>query len=1009
MKRQYLLKATLCLFVFITTFPGVFSQALTTNWPLTASLVATAGSNLTTTGADAALGASMANGGYSSSGVKTTSSVVWPATATDGFHIDFPMTVSSGNQLVIATTNLLTFSMKTSSGSGTSAAIVKYSINGSAYADFSSTTISTTSSTTLNYSSGPSSNITVGSGQTITFRVYLYGGANTSRVVYIKGFTPSGTVSASAATPTLTASSTSLTGFTFVSGSGPSAAQSFTVSGSNLTAGTITLNAPSGYEICTSSGGTYGATATITAAAGTLAATPIYVKLKASNTVGVYGTVGTPVTITMSGAGVTTGPTVGLSGTVTSGALTPLTAPVATVAGSITSTGFTANWGVVPNASGGYIVNVYNAASLVTTVPISGQSSTSGVITGLSASTAYTYKVVAVGDGLTYSNSVESSAISVTTIATPVASICDYPLYSSDFTDWDSMDQSSANASDPFAGGGAGAGFTLSAKPKVVNNLEPAIGLGETGYVVAYNGSGTLLKSKPLTFVQGGSVVLYVYNTSTSDRDFSLTIDGSSTGISATYEMLKPIGETESVAAVISGNNFKTGKYKPGGTGSEVRTILYKVTFTLPASLTGAHTLEIYDSGGLQGLAFTRFTVCSGVGTSPLITVNPPADQDRTFDGIANGADVVVNNTVKGFNLTGDVTASIVSQAGCTDVNRFALATPTVLIPKAQALSGISLPIIYTPSSVISSHCAMLQLTSPGATTVLVPLNGVSGSTGPVITTPATSVLLAAQLISPVTTTIDVSGINLTGPVTLTLSGTDAGQFKVLASSVSVSDATTGSGKTVTIQYTGGFSAPQTHSATLTLSSPGAVDVVIPLTGKTYFAPPTLYTLTTAVSPAGSGFVRANPAGPSYPSGTVVALTAVAERGYKFLKWGDVTNISTSRQITMTSNKSVTAYFELSPDGGAVGNLEAYYPTSITSNSLAVSWSTVTGASSYDVTLYDKDGAVVEVKTVSVTNCTFNVANANGVYSYRVVANTGDASDISGPYLLKNPTFSCGQ
>lgn len=52
----------------------------------------------------------------------------------------------------------------------------------------------------------------------------------------------------SSSTPTITVSPTALTGFTYLVGNGPSAEQTFTTSGSNLT-GNITITAPTNYEI----------------------------------------------------------------------------------------------------------------------------------------------------------------------------------------------------------------------------------------------------------------------------------------------------------------------------------------------------------------------------------------------------------------------------------------------------------------------------------------------------------------------------------------------------------------------------------------------------------------------------------------------------------------------------------------------------------------------------------------------------------------------------------------
>lgn len=86
-----------------------------------------------------------------------------------------------------------------------------------------------------------------------------------------------------------------------------------------------------------------------------------------------------------------------------------LTTPTVGTASSITSSGFTANWTAVDNASS-YDVQVYQGASLIQTTNFSGQATNTGSITGLSAGTTYTYKVVAKGDGESHSDSDPSNA-----------------------------------------------------------------------------------------------------------------------------------------------------------------------------------------------------------------------------------------------------------------------------------------------------------------------------------------------------------------------------------------------------------------------------------------------------------------------------------------------------------------------------------------------------------------------------------------------------------------------
>ena len=87
--------------------------------------------------------------------------------------------------------------------------------------------------------------------------------------------------------PVITLSTSSLSGFTYTFSAGPSAQQSFTVSGTNLS-GNVTLTAPSHYEISLTSGSGFTSSISLTPSGGTLSSTTIYVRLKVSLGVGTY-------------------------------------------------------------------------------------------------------------------------------------------------------------------------------------------------------------------------------------------------------------------------------------------------------------------------------------------------------------------------------------------------------------------------------------------------------------------------------------------------------------------------------------------------------------------------------------------------------------------------------------------------------------------------------------------------------------------------------------------------
>lgn len=158
------------------------------------------------------------------------------------------------------------------------------------------------------------------------------------------------------ATPSITVSPSSLIGFTYAHQSGPSAEQSFNISGSDLIAN-VSIDAPTNYEISTGTGASFVATdpITLTQNSGVVAATPIYVRLKANLAIGNYN--GETITATSTNA---TDKTVTCSGSVTTPAAPA--APVATAATSVGSDSFAANWNSVSGAAG-YYLDVYSQAA----------------------------------------------------------------------------------------------------------------------------------------------------------------------------------------------------------------------------------------------------------------------------------------------------------------------------------------------------------------------------------------------------------------------------------------------------------------------------------------------------------------------------------------------------------------------------------------------------------------------------------------------------------------------
>jgi hypothetical protein len=105
----------------------------------------------------------------------------------------------------------------------------------------------------------------------------------------------------------------------------------------------------------------------------------------------------------------------------------------------------------------------------------------------------------------------------------------------------------------------------------------------------------------------------------------------------------------------------------------------------------------------------------------------------------------------------------------------------------------------------------------------------VNQSVAPTITvTEVTAPVFSTIVGSPDNQTINVSGVNLTAKMTLSLSGANADQFSLSQSRITQ---TNGIAPITVVTVTYAPTATGTHTATLTLSSPGAIDTTSLLSG----------------------------------------------------------------------------------------------------------------------------------------------------------------------------------
>lgn len=232
---------------------------------------------------------------------------------------------------------ILNFNARVSSTSG-AGFIVEKKVGSGSWSTVQTIAAGSTSGTAIAYSISVNDN-----SANLQLRI---SNTSTSRALYVYD------VTANSSAPFISVSATSLAVFSTVAGT-PSATQSYTVSAINLTAN-LSISAPSGYEISTSSNNNFGSSVTLTPTSGNIATTTIYARLTGA----AIGNFNGNIIHATAGA---TNVNVAASGTVA------YAAPTAKVAANIGASSFSANWAPVSGATS-YLLDVSTSPTFTTTV-----------------------------------------------------------------------------------------------------------------------------------------------------------------------------------------------------------------------------------------------------------------------------------------------------------------------------------------------------------------------------------------------------------------------------------------------------------------------------------------------------------------------------------------------------------------------------------------------------------------------------------------------------------------
>lgn len=580
---------------------------------------------------------------------------------------------------------------------------------------------------------------------------------------YVNAGTDGGTIGYkgySASTPTITSSTSSLTGFGYTVG-GSSTAQSFTVSGVNMTAG-ILVTAPANFEV-SSDNSTFVSSYTV-GAAGTISGTLVYVRAIAGLNAATYSG---NVTLTSAGAdtknvsvnavvvgpiistsvntitglnyGIGNGPSAEKSFTVTSSNLSSditITAPTNFEVSLSSGTGFGSSVTVVQNTS--------NVPVYVRLIAGLGLNSYSGDIS-LASTGAATINVAVSG-------TVGSPIINLTRVAIVISTHENYgvaPAYqhstavsgsylTNDITVTCPSTYVMSTTTGVFTPGTTsltipvvnGSPATTTVYYQLAAGLNGDIYQGNTTFT-----SGSITNTAALTaYVDGGSRIM--------GTDINTKIISSISGLNAYLDIAPTIekyliitgsGLTSDVTitpsaefeiSLTSGSGFSSipltvtpNSGSVSATGIYVRLkngfSLGPVTGTLTLTATNANTRAISLSGTVTNQPTINTSSSSLVGFSTTVS-SPSAEQSFDISGINLIGDITVTPQVSGYEL------SLTSGSGFGT-------TPILLTQTAGSVATTTIYVRMPLGLAEANYPATINLTSSGATTKTVTLSGVVG------------------------------------------------------------------------------------------------------------------------------------------------------------------------------------------------------------------------------------------------------------------------------------------
>ncbi|NVO01326.1 MAG: T9SS type A sorting domain-containing protein [Bacteroidetes bacterium] len=655
--------------------------------------------------------------------------------------------------------------------------------------------------------------------------------------------------------PTLTVAPTTLTGFTYAFGSGPSTSQSYNLSGTFLTGfpSNILVTAPADYEVSLDNI-TFTATVNVAYASATLAATPIYVRLKAGLAVGTYnGEI-----VSNAGGGATT-KNVTIDGNVTA-AIKPEPAafPTLFTCGVTTTSTIPLTWtdASAATAPDGYLIKWSSVSYAAIVDPIDGTAEANGATTqnilqgvqtytasGLTSSTTYFFKIWSytnAGASINYKLTGEPQTSCATTA--PVTSAC---------------------GTEGFAGGTAApAGWVFNS---IGGTYTTATNYGAASPSLQMNATGDAVTTATVT--SPGLLSFWIKGQGT-DATSALLVEGWDGSAWVTIDNIVPIPTTGTTKTYNSGLSFYTmfrftyNRTAGNLSFDDVNVVCNTATITTGAvavspfiiscNVTAAGTVAFTSTGTYTGNTYTAqlsdptgsFTVPTNIGTlvsdanTGTINITIPANaatsplyQIRVISnspmaiGTASAAFTITNSapcTITPGAITGapfSVTcgSSAAGTIAFTSTATYAGNTYTVLLSNASG----SFATPYTIGTLVSNaNSGVIPITIPA---------GIPAGAGYLIRIISNSPAVVGASTAAIT-------INNATPCIITPNVLSSAPFAVtcpagIAGTLTFTSNATYSGNTYTAQLSdasGSFASPVNIGTLVSDANSGTINLIIP-------------------------------------------------------------------------------------------------------------------------------------------------------------------------------------